>query len=98
MCVLVINGQSFSKENVIVNKIINKFPMIETVVVNINTDNTNVIMGESNRVLYGNGYIEDKLGDFKFKISTLSFYQVNPIQAEKLYNIAVEATNISKYF
>lgn len=96
MCVLVINGQSFSKENVIVNKIINKFPMIETVVVNINTDNTNVIMGESNRVLYGNGYIEDKLGDFKFKISTLSFYQVNPIQAEKLYNIAVEATNISK--
>ena len=79
MCVLVINGQSFSKENVIVNKIINKFPMIETVVVNINTDNTNVIMGESNRVLYGNGYIEDKLGDFKFKISPLSFYQVNPI-------------------
>ena len=95
MCVLVINGQSFSKENVIVNEIINKFPMIETVVVNINTDNTNVIMGKSNRVLYGNGYIEDKLGDFKFKISPLSFYQVNPIQAEKLYNIAVESTNIS---
>ena len=96
MCVLVINGQSFSKENVIVNEIINKFPMIETVVVNINTDNTNVIMGKSNRVLYGNGYIEDKLGDFKFKISPLSFYQVNPIQAEKLYNIALEAANISK--
>ena len=96
MCVLVINGQSFSKENVIVNEIINKFPMIETVVVNINTDNTNVIMGKSNKVLYGNGYIEDKLGDFKFKISPLSFYQINPIQAEKLYNIALEAANISK--
>ena len=95
MCVLVINGKSFLKENVIVNEIIKKFPMIETIVVNINTDNTNVIMGKENRTIYGNGYIEDKLGDFRFKISPLSFYQVNPIQAEKLYNIAVESANIT---
>ena len=95
MCVLVINGKNFLKENVIVNEIINKFPMIETIVVNINTENTNVIMGKENRTIYGNGYIEDKLGDFKFKISPLSFYQVNPIQAEKLYNIAVESANIT---
>ncbi len=95
MCVLVINGKHFLKENVIVNEIINKFPMIETIVVNINTENTNVIMGKENRTIYGNGYIEDKLGDFRFKISPLSFYQVNPIQAEKLYNIAVESANIT---
>ena len=95
MCVLVINGKNFLKENVIVNEIINKFPMIETIVVNINTENTNVIMGKENRTIYGNGYIEDKLGDFRFKISPLSFYQVNPIQAEKLYNVAVESANIT---
>ena len=45
--------------------------------------------------LYGNGYIEDILGEYKFKISPLSFYQVNPIQAEKLYNIGVEAAKIT---
>ena len=95
MCVLVINGKNFLKENVIVNESINKFPMIETIVVNINTENTNVIMGKENRIIYGNGYIEDKLGDFRFKISPFSFYQVNPIQAEKLYNIAVESANIT---
>ena len=46
--------------------------------------------------LYGNGYIEDILGEYKFKISPLSFYQVNPVQAEKLYNLGVEMAQITK--
>ena len=58
--------------------------------------NTNVILGKENINLYGDGYIYDKLGEFTFKISPLSFYQVNPIQAEKLYNIGVEQAKISK--
>lgn len=69
---------------------------IETIVVNINMKNTNVILGSENINILGNGYIEDTLGDFKFKISPLSFYQVNPVQAEALYNIAIENLGITK--
>lgn len=63
---------------------------IVTIVQNINTENTNVILGEQNNILYGNGYIQDKLGEYTFNISSLSFYQINPIQTEKLYNIVKE--------
>ena len=96
MCVLVINGTNFDNKAKIINSIINKFSVIKTIVLNINTDNTNVIMGKNNVILYGDGIIEDILGEYRFKISPLSFYQVNPIQAEKLYNIAVDYANISK--
>ena len=96
MLILVINGKSISNENKLVKEVLEKFPNVKTIVKNINTNNTNVIMGKENINLYGNGYIEDILGEFKFKISPLSFYQVNPIQAEKLYNIGVEVANISK--
>ena len=58
--------------------------------------NTNVILGQENINLYGNGYIEDILGEYKFKISPLSFYQVNPVQAEKLYNLGVSMAEITK--
>ena len=58
--------------------------------------NTNVILVQENINLYGDGYIEDRLGEYTFKISPLSFYQVNPIQAEKLYNLGVEMAQISK--
>jgi len=53
-------------------------------------------MGQKNINLYGKGFIKDKLGKYVFKISPLSFYQVNPIQAEKLYQIGVEASQITK--
>ena len=96
MLILVINGKSIPNENKLVKEVLEKFPNVKTIVKNINTNNTNVIMGKENINLYGNGYIEDILGEFKFKISPLSFYQVNPIQAEKLYNIGVEVANISK--
>ena len=58
--------------------------------------NTNVILGQENINIYGDGYIEDKLGEYTFRISPLSFYQVNPVQAEKLYNLGVEMAQISK--
>ena len=96
MCVLVINGNSIPKEQELVKEILENFPEVKTIVKNINTKNTNVIMGRENANLYGNGYIEDILGEYKFKISPLSFYQVNPVQAERLYNLGVEAAKIDK--
>ena len=96
MCIIVINGSKIPKEKELIKSIIEKFPNVKTIVKNINNKNTNVIMGEKNEIIYGNGYIKDILGKYKFKISPHSFYQVNPIQAEKLYNIAIKATNITK--
>ena len=96
MCTLVINGRQIPKEKELVKELIQNYPDIKTVVKNINTKNTNVILGKENIVLYGEGYIKDKLGKYLFKISPLSFYQVNPVQTEKLYNLAIQMAKITK--
>ena len=96
MCILVINGKDIPKEEQLKVELTTRFPQIKSIVKNINMKNTNVILGQENINIYGNGYIEDKLGEYTFKISPLSFYQVNPIQAEKLYNLGVEMAQISK--
>lgn len=96
MCILVVNGKSIPKEPELINKLVEKFTQITTIVKNVNMKNTNVILGQENINIYGDGYIEDKLGEFTFKISPLSFYQVNPVQAERLYNLGVEMAQISK--
>lgn len=96
MCILVINEKKFPKEDELVKYIIEKFPNVKTIVKNINMKNTNVILGLENINIYGDGYITDKLGEYTFKISPLSFYQVNPVQAEKLYNLGVQAAEITK--
>lgn len=96
MCILVINGKTIPKEEIIIKNLVENFPQIKTIVKNINTKNTNVILGQDNINVYGDGHIEDILGEYKFKISPLSFYQVNPIQAEKLYELGVKMAEISK--
>lgn len=96
MCILVINGSEIPEENKLVLELIKRYPQIKTIVKNINQKNTNVILGKQNIIIYGDGYINDVLGDYVFKISPLSFYQVNPIQAEKLYNLGVNAAKITK--
>lgn len=96
MCIIVINGNELPYEDILVNELTHKFENIKSIIKNINTKNTNVILGNENINLYGNGYIKDILGDFIFKISPMSFYQVNPVQAEKLYNIGVKLADISK--
>ena len=96
MCILVINGKEIPKEKELVKELLAKFPNIKTIIKNINKKNTNVILGKENINLYGDGYITDILGEYTFKISPLSFYQVNPVQAEKLYHIGVESANITK--
>lgn len=96
MCIIVINGYEIPNEASLTKAILAKFPEVKSIVKNINMQNTNVILGKQNVNLYGNGYVEDKLGGYTFRISPLSFYQVNPVQAEKLYQIGVEAANITK--
>ena len=96
MCVLVVNEEKIKNEDELVKGLIDTFSEIKTIVKNVNTKNTNVILGNRNIILYGNGYIKDKLGDFIFKISPMSFYQINPIQTEKLYNLAIQNGELSK--
>lgn len=96
MVIIVINGKEMPHELTIANNIIDEFPNVKTVVKNINTKNTNVIMENRNDTIVGRGYITDVLGDFIFKISPMSFYQVNPVQAEALYNIGIENACIAK--
>ena len=96
MCVLVLNDEKLKMENELVNILISKFKDIKTIVKNINKKNTNVILGDTNIVLYGNGYIQDRLGDYLFNISAMSFYQVNPVQTEKLYKLAIDEAQIDK--
>lgn len=96
MCILVVNDSKFNQEQELVKLLCEKYPEIKTIVKNINNKNTNVILGKENINLYGNGYIEDKLGEYIFKISPMSFYQVNPVQAEILYTTAINQANLDK--
>ena len=92
---LVVNDDKL-KDKELVQYITKKHPEIKSIVKNFNTKNTNVILGDKTEVIYGTGYIYDILGEYKFKISPLSFYQVNPKQAEKLYNLGIEMAKVSK--
>ena len=96
MCIIVTNQKQIPYEHELVEALKNNFHNITTIIKNINIKNTNVIMGRENQILYGTGYIKDKLGKFTFNISPLSFYQINPIQTEKLYNLAIQKANLSK--
>lgn len=95
MCILVINGKKIPYESQLVEMLVKEYN-IKTIVKNVNTKNTNVILGRENILLHGDGYIYDILGDYTFKISPMSFYQVNPVQAEVLYNLAIEMANLNK--
>ena len=96
MCILVTNEEKIKDEEYIVERLIKKFPNIKSIIKNINSNNTNVILGEKNVLLYGNEYIKDRLGNFVFKISSKSFYQTNPIQTEILYKKAIEGAKLNK--
>ena len=86
----------FEKNALDIEKLIKEFPNIKTVVANINPNNTNVVLSNKNIILYGNGFITDKIGDYTFKISTNSFYQVNPKQTKVIYETAIKEANLNK--
>ena len=96
MLVLISYRNKIKDIDKLVEIITKEFPMIKTVIQNINHRTDNVILGEQEVILFGNGYIYDTLLGNKYKISLKSFYQVNPIQVEKLYSKAIEFAGLSK--
>lgn len=94
MVVLVTSTPVFKNKNAFISKLLEVHPEITTIVQNINNANTSLVLGESEKVLYGKGYITDILCGCKFKISAKSFYQINPVQTEKLYNTAIEYADL----
>lgn len=77
-------------------ELLRKHPEITTVVLNINPKDTNLVLGDKEEILFGNGYIEDTLCGCVFRISPKSFYQINPVQTEKLYGKAMELAKLDK--
>ena len=99
MLVLVQNGEKNvfeTNSKLKIENVIKEFPKIKTIVINVNTEKTNVVLSRKNIIVYGDGTITDRLGDYEFKISPNSFYQVNPVQTEKLYNLAIEGSKLKK--
>lgn len=89
MVCLVINGDKIPKSEKLVDKL-TQIDGMTSITYSVNKENTNVIMGKEIGVLWGQGYITDYIGDVKYQISPLSFFQVNPVQTEKLYGLALE--------
>lgn len=87
---LVTNDADFPASRAFCRELVKRCPFITTVVQNVNTRQTNVILGEREQRLYGPGFILDKLCGLSFRISSQSFYQVNAVQTEVLYNAAVD--------
>lgn len=90
MLVLVTGTPVFPSKNNFVKAIRAEFPQITTIVQNVNPYHTNLVLGDNQKVLYGKGYIEDILCGCRFRISPKSFYQINPVQTEVLYNTAMD--------
>ena len=94
MLCLVLNGKELPCETEFCDEIEKRFPEISGIIVNINTENTNVVLGKQYRILRGKGYIEDRLCGLSFRISPESFYQVNREGAELLYSLAARAAEL----
>lgn len=95
MVVLVATSQILPSKNNFTKALLKEHPEITTVVLNVNDKFTSMVLGERNIVLYGPGFIKDILCGCTFRISPSSFYQINSVQTEKLYNTAIEFANLS---
>ena len=94
MVCFVVNGNRIPHEEELVAELMTISGMT-SISLSVNQENTNVIMGKEIRVLAGQAYITDYIGNVKYQISPLSFYQVNPVQTEKLYGYALEYAGLS---
>lgn len=94
MVCLVINGKSLPKAKPLVEKL-REIEGMTSISISVNEQRNNVIMGDTVQTLWGNDYIEDSIGGVKFQISPLSFYQVNPVQTEKLYGLVLEYAGLT---
>ena len=95
LVILVVTSPVFPSKNNFVKALLKMHPEITSVVLNVNDRMTSMVLGDRNIVLYGKGYIEDVLCNNRFRISAQSFYQINPVQTQKLYEKAVELANLT---
>ncbi|WP_077595904.1 23S rRNA (uracil(1939)-C(5))-methyltransferase RlmD [Oceanobacillus kimchii] len=96
MIVFVTKTSKFPEKDRIIKELTEQFPQVKSIVQNVNDQRTNVVLGKKTKVLWGENYIYDKIGDLTFAISPKSFFQVNPIQTKVLYDKALEYANIDK--
>ena len=94
MVCLVINGRKVKKIEKLVERL-KKLPGMASITLNVNTRKTNVILGQEILPVWGKEYIEDYIGEIKYRISPLSFFQVNPVQTKKLYEKALEYAGLT---
>ena len=93
MVCLILNGNKIPKEEQLVKSLC-EIPGMTSITINVNKKHSNVILGEEIRLLWGQEYITDRIGDTSYQISPLSFYQVNPMQTQKLYAKALEYADL----
>ena len=94
MVCLVINGKTIPHCHDLVGRL-RQIPGMTSITLSSNTAKTNVIMGDTIRLLWGQEFITDYIGEIKYQISPLSFYQVNPVQTEKLYGLALDYAGLT---
>ena len=94
MVCLVINGEKLPHAEKLVDKLC-KISGMTSITISVNKAKTNVIMGNEIKLLWGQTYITDYIGNVKYQISPLSFYQVNPVQTEKLYGLALDYADLN---
>lgn len=94
MVCLIINGNELENSQKLVNSL-QKIEGMTSISISINKENTNVILGEKVKTLWGQDYITDYIGQVKYQISPLSFYQVNPMQTQKLYETALSYAGLT---
>ncbi len=94
MLCLVINGDALPHEAEIVRELTKKFSSVVSIMINKNTENTNVVLGKEYRTLWGRDYIEDTLCGLRFRITAPSFYQVNREGAELIYGLAARLAEL----
>lgn len=94
MVCLVVNGKKLPRTERLVERLL-EIPQMTSISYSVNREKTNVIMGKEIVNLYGPGYITDYIGEVQYRISPLSFYQVNPVQTEKLYGTALEYAGLT---
>ena len=95
MVTLVTRTHEIPNSELLIQRLVSKYPKIKSIAQNVNPKVTNVIFGDETRILYGEPYIYDEMNGIRFAISPRSFYQVNPIQTETLYSKAVEYAQLS---
>ena len=90
LVVLVLSSPILPSKNNFVKALRKLHPEITSIVINVNDKNTSMVLGDKEQVIFGRGYIEDQICGYTFRISPKSFYQVNPVQTQLLYQKAIE--------